>query len=285
VAQLRFRPAVSLLLALCGASLLAAVAGCGPSGSGATVTYAITFSLSETPAPLDALSFDVAYNGGGGFDGQDTAVQCTRTHAASGATASFQDDDVTTLTVALTAGSTPMDAVEPVVRCLFSADVQPTTANFTVTVTKALDENENDVSGQTQVLVTSIVEDHGGTGTDHFLTFSVTSAHASVGSLSFNVDFTGSSGAFAVSDQLADCTNLVTNSALAASVIAGQLRIGVISLDGFDTPADIARCRFIAVTAPTSDEFNINVTGATTVSDVTITPTVAISSITTGSAQ
>lgn len=274
-----------LVPGLCSIALLAAVAGCGPSGSGDTLTYGITFSLSATPAPLEALSFDVAYSGGGGFDGQTTAVQCRRQFGAAGATATFEDDDIDTLTVDLAAGDEPLDAVKPIVRCLFSADVQPTTANFDVTVTRARDENGNELKSQTQVLVTAIEEDNDGADTDHFLTFRVTSTHADVDSLSFDVDFLGDTGAFAVANQVADCTNLVSSGTLAAAVIEGQLRVAVISLDGFATPADIVRCRFIAVTAPTAEDFNVDVTGATTVAGSDIDPDVSISSITTGSEQ
>ncbi|MBI5506435.1 MAG: hypothetical protein HY899_16705, partial [Deltaproteobacteria bacterium] len=158
--ELRLRLNASLAAGLsCIALVAVAAAGCGPGGGGTLTTFAITFSLSATPSPLDSLSFEVAYSGGGDFDGQGAAVECRRMSGAVGATSTFEDDDIQTLAVDLTAGDTAMDAVHEIVRCLFTAEAEPTTGNFTVTVSEALDEDGNEVKTQTQVLVTSIVED------------------------------------------------------------------------------------------------------------------------------
>ncbi len=282
----RLRRNASFALTLCCSILFAAASGCGPGGNGTPTTFSITFSLATTPAPLDSLKFKVAYQGGGGFDGQGTSVQCTRLGAATGAASTFDDDDIATLTIDLTAGNTAMDAVSQIVSCLFSAKVQPTTENFAVTVTEALDENGDDVKNQAQVLVASIVEDSGGgNSTDHFVTFRVTDTETAVSALQFDVDFTGSQGAFAVSGQKPDCTNLAGNSVLAANIIDGRLSAGLISLTGFDTPADVLRCRFMAVTAPVAGDFDITVMDAMTVPGDSINPAMSVSSITTGSAQ
>ncbi|MBI5506877.1 MAG: hypothetical protein HY899_18985, partial [Deltaproteobacteria bacterium] len=172
-----------------------------------------------------------------------------------------------------------------IVRCLFTAEAEPTTGNFTVTVSEALDEDGNEVKTQTQVLVTSIVEDGSSTSTDHYVTFRVTSTHTAMDTLQFEVDFIGDQGAFAVSGDDADCTNLVTNSLLATSVIDGQLGVGVILLAGFNTPSDVVRCRFVAVTAPLADDFDITVIEASTVGGDPIDPDMSVASITTGTAQ
>ncbi len=283
--KLRLRPNPSLAAGLWCAALLFGATGCGPGGGGSLTTFAITFSLSAAPSPLDSLSFDVAYRGGGDFDGQGTAVECRRMSGAVGATSTFEDDDIQTLAVDLTAGDTAMEAVREIVRCLFSAEAQPTTGNFTVTITEALDEDGNDVKTQTQVLVTSIVEDSGNTSTDHFITFGVTSTHAAVGALQFDVDFLGDTGAFAVSGDKADCTNLTANSVLATSVIDGQLTAGLISLSGFSAPTNVIRCLFISATAPVADDFDVTVTEARTVDGDPLYPDVSVSSITTGTAQ
>lgn len=275
----------SLAIGLCSAALFAAAVGCGPGGGGDLTKFAITFSLSATPSPLDSLSFEVGYSGGGGFDGQGTAVECRRMNGAVGATSTFEDDDVATLTVDLAAGGTGMEAVHEIVRCWFSAKAQPTTGNFAVTVTEALDEDGNEVKTQTQVLVTSIIEDSGSSSTDHYITFGVTSVHLAVGALQFEVDFVGDTGAFAVSGEKADCTNLTSNSVLATSVIDGQLTAGLISLSGFTTPTNLIRCLFVAATAPAADDFDITVTNAETVGGNPIDPDISVSSIATGSAQ
>lgn len=248
--------------------------------------FAITFSLAAAPAPLDSLAFEISYQGGGGFDGQAGAVACTRLGGATGATSTFKDDDLATLTATLTAGNTAMSAVSEIVRCSFSAEIKPTSGNFAVTVTKARDEDDNEVKNQTQVLVTSILEEGGGGDTDHFVTFRVTSAHTAVGALEFEVGFVGDQGAFAVlSGRDADCTKLAPNALVAAGVTDELLTIGLISTSGFSTPVDLARCRFVAATAPTVGDFEIDVVGATTVSGDPIDPDVVVSSITTGSQQ
>jgi hypothetical protein len=139
---------VAVALALTGA------AACGP-GGGAPATYLIAFTLGDSPADLEKLSYRVAYTGGD-FIGNGIGVSCTLLNTDSGETADFSDNDNGLLTVSIDATDNALSPPEEIVTCDFTSKTQPIANDFTITVLSATDDFGDPVApGDVSVSVTS----------------------------------------------------------------------------------------------------------------------------------
>lgn len=163
------RPESTLRLRLASALLIVAgAAACGPS-SGNLAVYTIVFTLGDSPddADLSRLAFTVVYEGGS-FVGNGAGVNCELVESDDEETADFSDDDEDTLTVDITATEAPLVEGADIVTCDFQADGQPSVNDFTITVTAASDDEDDDVNpALVGVVVTSTdvsVTDAGGLG-------------------------------------------------------------------------------------------------------------------------
>ena len=103
-----------------------------------------------------------------------------------------------------------------------------------------------------------------------------------LGSLKYEIDFSGVSGDFAGSGLAVECTSLVAGASKSffEDAVNRKLRESVISLNGFQAPLDLATCNF-----QTNDnslvaaDFPLIVKDATTPDLVLVTPTVIVKSV------
>jgi hypothetical protein len=269
-------------------------------------TCKATFRLKNI-VTLGGLQFDVRYNTVDGcFKGIGPDVQC---HAAQAidALATFNDDDAhKKLSVGLASVAGIIGPTNVVV-CDFIGATVPSATKFRIDVVDAVDPNVDPA-----VAVLGVTFDcSGGPTTTTVATPSTTSTTATtlpvegtefdvtvrledevtLGGLQFVVDYTQVPGDFRGSGAVAgeggtlECTSLLPGGALTQfnDDDAGHLTMGFVSVDGFDGPANLARCIFDRDTVGTvaRGDFTITVQDATTpdVTPVNPPPQVAVSSV------
>lgn len=156
-------PSRSLLLVpvRIAATLMAmqALAACGPSGGDSadyTITFAVSDFLGSDEFDLAKLSFHVDYEGGD-FVGNGSAVSCELVASDDGETATFVDNDNGRLSVDIDASENPIVAGDDIVTCVFHGSRQPTSEDFAITVTGAINENDDALPvGEVDIVITQI---------------------------------------------------------------------------------------------------------------------------------
>lgn len=115
----------------------------------------------------------------------------------------------------------------------------------------------------------------GSSGREYRVEFRVTSS-GRFGALQLEVEHLGSSGAFVGRGDKVDCVPLAD--AIVASNAMGErtLKLGMISLNGVPTPADVARCGFVTSEELTDESFDVEVLDASTTGGDPIDPPPAV---------
>ncbi len=100
-------------------------------------------------------------------------------------------------------------------------------------------------------------------GTPNAVTFYLNAASTALGSIQFEVDYTGAAGDFVGDGPSVACTNLLAASTAAFNKMQGRvLAMDFINLEGFSAPLSLARCEFAATGELQIEDFQINISEA-----------------------
>jgi len=111
------------------------------------------------------------------------------------------------------------------------------------------------------------------TGDPYSLTIKVSSESGTLGALQFDVQYTGSNGGFVGTADKVECESLIERALSAFTNKGGKTMTGaLVSVNGFSTPQDVARCRFRSTQAVSPSSFAITVTDASDTDTMAVTP-------------
>jgi hypothetical protein len=234
------------------------------------LTCRVVFRLDDD-VTLGALQWLTDYSDLPGYLlGSGGQAECAR--LIPSAVAAFNDKDAEEVLdfglIDIDGFSGPIDLAE----CTFKASVTPLKSDFAITVTEATDASEEglpiepkpDVSVKsiecegvpptttTSLQVTTTTEGGvtttttGGSGPQNYeILFKMTSGSA-VASLQFDVDYNATTGGFAGSGSGVTCTKQIVSAIFAPNDVDGTktLTLGLVDLDGFSAPVNLAKCTF-----------------------------------------
>lgn len=111
------------------------------------------------------------------------------------------------------------------------------------------------------------------TGDPYSLTIKVSSESGTLGALQFDVQYTGSKGGFVGTADKVECESLIERALSAFTNKGGTKMTGaLVSVNGFSTPQDVARCRFRSPQPVSPGSFTITVTDASDTDTMAVTP-------------
>jgi len=235
----------------------------------------VVFRLDDD-VTVGALQWDTDYSDVPGFlVGSGGQAQCAKLIS----TALFVPNDVDateTVTLGLVdveGFSGPIDLAE----CTFKASTTPLKSDFVITVTDATDATDEGnpidpkpgvsvatiectgapttttlpvVTTTTTVIdttttTTGVVTTTTGGAKNYDITFKLTSG-ASIASLQWDTDYSGAPGTFQGSGSGVACTKQVSTAIFAPNDVdaTSKLTLGLVDLDGFSSPKDLAKCTF-----------------------------------------
>jgi len=268
---------------------IAAVALLSSSALAAPRDCSLVLHLDDA-VPLGSLQMTVDYSSASGFFGLNLQDKVDCTNDVLTAAGLFNDN---TSAETLTASFISIDGFSgpaTVAHCLFVNDTGTLSTNdFAVTVTDAAAPDGSLLDPLPKVSARLPDCDPTNTSTTTTsttvttteppplvceLTLQVTST-AKITSLDWRLGYQSAPGEFAGSGGKVSCTNLRPGSLASFNDVENQrtVRGGIISLNGFDTPADIARCRFLPTSdAPVAADFTMSVIQATDADGVLMEP-------------
>ncbi len=146
---------------------------------------------------------------------------------------------------------------------------ETTTSTTSNTISSTSTSTTNTTSTTSSTVTTTTV---GGGLTCHV--FLRLADDVTLGSLQFDVDYSDAPGNFLGQAGNVECASLIQGSLPAFNDVEAEetLRAGIISLDGFTGPVNVADCTFVASVQPTPADFTIAVTEASTPDLVPVEP-------------
>ncbi len=264
----------------------------------------------EDAASYGSLQFDVDYaDAPGGFAGSDGDVECA---GLAGDIPQFNDKENQQILTAGTISVSGFDGPADVAECTFNGTIPPVADDFAIEVTDATDPNldaivptpvvfvrdvdcasggstttlPNDTTtttttsststSSTSTTSTSTTSTTEGSGENAEVVFSVESEFV-LGSLQIAVDYSSAAGSFAGDGENVLCEDLIGGSSITAyynDVDTKQLNLAVVAIFGFNTPSEIARCRFDGTPLP--EHLPVSVVQATDTDLNTIDPSTVV---------
>jgi len=240
------------------------------------LTCRVVFKL-EDDVTLGALQWDTDYSDVPGILlGSGAQAQCAK--LVPSALAAFNDVDANET---LTAGLVDLEGFSgpnlDLAECTFKASATPLKSDFAITVTEATDtvgdgnpvevtvsvgtiSCEGPVTTTTLPVVTTTTlvdtttttldtvttTTTGSVAKNYDIMFVLATASAPVSSLQFDVNYSTATGGFEGSGSAVKCTKQVLTALFAPNDVdaTSTLTLGLVDLDGFSAPKDVAKCTF-----------------------------------------